>query len=125
MDEAPPIESEKLDELREILSGEDDGAFERFLRVYLSSSERGLRDLHAAVAGSDAAVVERFAHLLKGSSGNVGADRLADACRLMETSARHGRKGDWNFSAVEAEFARVRAALEPLARSSPTGEIRS
>jgi HPt (histidine-containing phosphotransfer) domain-containing protein len=110
------IDAGRLDELREMLSEESDGTFERFLGVFLSSSEKGVRNLRAAVARSDGAEVERCAHALKGSSGNIGADRLADACRLLEDSARHGRARDWDFAAVEKEYARVRADLEPLAR---------
>lgn len=111
------IDSGKLDELRELLAPEGEGAFERFLAVYLSSSERAVSDLRAAVAGADGAEVERRAHALKGSAGNVGAGRFADACRRLEESARQGRN-DWDFAAAEEEYARVRAFLEPLARTA-------
>ena len=111
------IDPDKLDELREALSEESGGTFERFLVVYLSSSEKGVRGLRAAVLEADRAAVESCAHALKGSAGNVGADRFAEACRVMEDCARQGRMGDWDFAAVEAEYARVRADLEPLART--------
>ena len=114
------IDSAKLDELRDLLSQEPDGAFGRFLDVLLASSEQGRKDLRAAVARGDAAAVELCAHALKGSAANVGADAFVDACRRMEESARQGR-ADWDLPAAEAEYARMRAALEPLAAPQEAG----
>ncbi len=68
----------------------------------------------------DAHSVERIAHTLKGSCGNMGAVRMEALCRELEEI---GRSEDlaaapvW-ISRLEEEFGRVRAAFEEeLSRS--------
>jgi two-component system, sensor histidine kinase and response regulator len=44
-----------------------------------------------ALEGGDTAYAARAAHRLKGTSLNVGANGLADICRVIEAQARQGR----------------------------------
>jgi HPt (histidine-containing phosphotransfer) domain-containing protein len=58
--------------------------------------------------------VERAAHTLKGSAGSLGATQMLELCRRLEDCARRrawpGAEG--LVSELEAEYARVRVALE-------------
>ena len=74
----------------------------------------GLSSMRKAVEGGDASSVEKTAHTLKGSSGNLGATRLAAVCAELE---RVGASGDLApapalIDRLEAEFERARPALE-------------
>ncbi len=62
--------------------------------------------------------MERVAHALKGSSGNMGAKGMASICAKLEEA---GSAGDLSrapelLARLDAEFGRVRQAL-PAAKS--------
>jgi len=66
------------------------------------------------LASGDRQTLERRAHSLKGSSGALGALRLAELCGELEHSARDGDRLDGcaqRIDAIEVEHARVVAEL--------------
>jgi len=97
--------SELLSELAEMFSGETSSA---------------LPALREAATASDTQSVERVAHTLKGSSGNMGAQKMSAICAELEDV---GASGDLSrapelLERLEEESGRVRTALEAeLARS--------
>ena len=73
-----------------------------------------LQALREAIGGGDATSVESVAHALKGSSGNMGALRMSTISTDLQDA---GRSGELERALVlverlEAEFGRVRSALE-------------
>jgi two-component system, sensor histidine kinase and response regulator len=89
--------------------------------MFFEDSASGLATLQAAVESGDAQTVERVAHTLKGSSGNMGATRMSGVCAEIEAS---GASGDLArtpelLESLAVEFGRVRPALEAeMARGS-------
>ncbi len=82
--------------------------------LFLENVPSQLEALRGAIEGDDASSVERMAHTLKGSSGNMGATRMATICAELEDA---GHSGDLSRAValvepLEAEFGRVRPALE-------------
>jgi two-component system sensor histidine kinase/response regulator len=64
-------------------TGEPDFVTE-LIDLFLSDTAVQLESLRGAVSKNDVAEVRRLAHLVKGSSGNIGATGLADLCHEME-----------------------------------------
>jgi HPt (histidine-containing phosphotransfer) domain-containing protein len=86
---ADPLDRAALDELRAMVGGEPD-LYVEMLDAFLSDAALALDEMRAAVARDDAAAFRRPAHSLKSNAMTVGAARLAELCRALETDARDG-----------------------------------
>jgi HPt (histidine-containing phosphotransfer) domain-containing protein len=96
------------------------------VELFMTQSTKQLDRLEGAVATGDATAVTEVAHNLRGSSGNLGAQRMAELCRQVERAAQ---RSDVSGAAplvprLQTEFARVRAALSAQL-SGPALESRS
>ena len=71
-------------------------------------------ELRQHFEAKDCAGLRHVAHSLKGSCGNLGAERMAALCRELEQSGKTGVVNgvDKLIRGVESEFAEVRQALE-------------
>ena len=82
--------------------------------MFLADTRSHLATLRKALEEGDASSVEQVAHILKGSSGYMGARRMAAFCvELQEV----GASGDLSRASellgrLETEFGRVRLALK-------------
>jgi two-component system sensor histidine kinase/response regulator len=82
--------------------------------LFLQDSPPRLAKIKQHYEEKDATLLERVAHSLKGSAGNLGARRLAGFCADIEKLAKTGNL-DSAAKLVEqlgAEYQRVQAALE-------------
>jgi HPt (histidine-containing phosphotransfer) domain-containing protein len=109
----PVLDRTTLDGIRQL----DDGSgrlLAQVIQLYVEGAPGLLGELRRGFDGHDVELVKRAAHTLKSSSGNVGALRLAELCRRIETAARAGTLGPDVPQADEiaSEFEQVRAALE-------------
>jgi len=66
-----------LDVIRSLQDADDPNILDEIIRMYLDDSQVAQRE--------DMESIRIAAHTLKGSSANVGAQRLADVCKSMET----------------------------------------
>lgn len=87
--------------------------FARFVNVFLAGAEDRIVKLRGHAESADAAAVAEAAHALRGSSGSVGAMRLADLCGRVEDA---GKQRDMDaaknlIALLDAEFALARGAL--------------
>ena len=100
-----------LRELQE--EGEPDILCE-LIELFLSDVPTQLVALKEGVETGDAHSVERIAHTLKGSCGNIGAKRMEAICAELEEMGRSedlaGAPGP--ISRLEEDFGRVRAVFE-------------
>ncbi len=106
------LNRESLRRLRQLESRAGKAILAEILGSYLGEGPRRLERLREAAASGDTAELAFVAHSLKGSSAQLGAERLAALCRDVELKAREEELegaaallGD-----VEGEF----AALAPL-----------
>ena len=74
------LDPDVLSALREVMEDE----YPKLLDTFLADSEARLNLLHAT---EDTAQLIEAAHSLKGSSGNLGANRLAELCSQLEYNA--------------------------------------
>ncbi|MEZ5977236.1 MAG: Hpt domain-containing protein [Planctomycetota bacterium] len=108
-----PIDHSVLEEIRSLAGDGGTDLLAELIGMFLEETPVRLRGIHEAIDRDDLVEVERIAHALKSSSGNLGALLLASMCREIEASCREGQVDDVK-SLVErsrTEFERVRAAL--------------
>jgi histidine phosphotransfer protein HptB len=110
-DTRPPISEEWL----ERFSRRPD-FLKRLFEVFLAEEPRRVEAIRAAVANRDQMLTGFLAHALKGAAATMGMERLSDACRLLEQTAKEGRCGEFAtlFAAVEAEIAAVFTAIRAI-----------
>jgi two-component system sensor histidine kinase RpfC len=112
--ELPAIELQKLDELKR-LGGED--FVEDLVQQFLDDSIVVLRDLSRAARAGDATAFREHAHALRSGAANVGARGVYEMClawRQIDADTLRDEGSD-RVHALEAEFGRVREALQPRA----------
>src|SRR5918994_1634761 len=77
-----------VDSLRRLTPPGEPDVLAEILTVFLAEVPRRLDRLKAAWRAGDVAEVQRAAHSLKGSSGNIGADALYAVCRQIDERAK-------------------------------------
>lgn len=100
--------------LRELDEPGEPGLLEELVDIFLSDAPTRVAALEEALAAGDGAQLERVAHSLKSSCGNLGAKNLAELCRQIEANGRQGRlEGTASLVARSRQaFAEVQRALE-------------
>ena len=109
-----------LDRLRQLTTpGEPDVMLE-VLQIFLDEAPKRIARLHDAWRNNAVEVVQRSAHSLKGSSGNIGADALFEVCRQIDERARTGALTGSSqlLVALDREYAAVESAITQLLQSS-------
>jgi HPt (histidine-containing phosphotransfer) domain-containing protein len=114
----PPLDRDVLVRLRELGGAE---LLSDLAETFLRDAPVRLAELRRAVEASDADLIERSAHALRGSSGSMGATQMAQFCaRLQDAGARRDLAQSVELlGRLEAEFGRVRPVLGVEASASP------
>ena len=108
------IEPKQVAALRALADELGGDVFVELTQLFLSQAAKSLARLHRAAELRDARQLEEAAHYFKGSSGQLGAERLHQLCADLEQTARReefDRVAGW-LGEIERESARVTAALE-------------
>ena len=79
----------------------------------MENSPKLMEAIRQAVTFGDASAMQKAAHSLKSTSGNLGAMRLAELCKELENMGRAGTTASVTslLSVLEVEYERVREAL--------------
>ncbi|HNI08245.1 MAG TPA: Hpt domain-containing protein, partial [Thiobacillaceae bacterium] len=95
------------------MGGDASGMVADLVRIYLENVPALIQEIHDALAGGDLKKLIRAAHTLKSSSASVGALRLAERGKAMESAARDGsvEGAAESLAMIEAEFGLVKTAL--------------
>lgn len=86
-DDLPVLEGAAIDRLTR-LGGED--LVRQMVDLYFEHGPDRLELMSQGVAADDASLVERAAHALKSSAGNLGARRLQHTAEMVEALAAEG-----------------------------------
>ena len=104
-----------VERLRQLTTAGEPDVLAEILTVFLKEVPRRIDRLKAAWRDGHAAEVQRAAHSLKGSAGNIGADAMFVVCREIDDRAR---TGDLNLARLiellDGEYARVDTAIRGL-----------
>jgi len=85
----PLLDIPRLRSIRALGEPDDaDGFFKGLLTIFFERAPALLADLEQAVAARDAHRVEKLAHALKGSAGNLGAARMMHFAERLEAIGR-------------------------------------
>lgn len=103
-----------IEELRALSPGPGSTFLAEIIDLFLSEGAAYLVRIRQGLETRDAPLMERAAHTLKGSSGNLGVQGMSRLCAELQTT---GRAADWTqagalVTAIEQEFARARIELE-------------
>lgn len=111
----PVIDPEAIASLRDLSPGDDSFLLE-IIQTYSEDTPKRIEEARAAFAAGDLAAFIRAAHTIKGSSSNLGAERLRRTAERYEHGARkNGLAGLEQAAAeLEAEFVATRTALQAL-----------
>ncbi len=103
------LDMDVVRELRDVL-GDD---FRLLVTTFLADSEQRLQSLRSAIDAGDALSLRETAHSFKGSSLNIGAVRLGEACRQLEALALDGVPADARarVDGLAGDYRQVAAAL--------------
>jgi HPt (histidine-containing phosphotransfer) domain-containing protein len=84
------------------------------IRMYREDAPAALSQIEAAVQGADPEALRASAHALKGSSANLGADRLSQLCFALELLGKSGscEGSPALLSGVQAEYEALLPLLE-------------
>lgn len=110
-----PIDRDRIDDA----TGGDLEFLKELVEIFLDDTKLRFVELNDELTKGDAEAIGRTAHKVKGSSANMGATVLMKRAHELE---QMGKGGDISgapeaVKALEAEFARVEAALTELAGS--------
>jgi HPt (histidine-containing phosphotransfer) domain-containing protein len=112
MTSAQHLNPELLDELRMVMGTE----FATLLQAFIVDSDQRMAAIDDALRTANADMLRRAAHSLKGSTGNMGAQYMAELCRQLEalTHIDPPQHGAALLEQLRAEFVQVQREINAL-----------
>jgi HPt (histidine-containing phosphotransfer) domain-containing protein len=116
--EEPALDPAVLESLRQLTAPGEPDVLAEVLQLFMADVPTRIERLRGAWQTGDAVTVQRAAHSLKGSAGNIGAHQLLAVCSRLDEL---GRSGDLSALAplvvsLEAEYGRVESEIQRLIR---------
>jgi len=102
------LDPDVLSGLQEVMEGE----YPKLLDTFLDDSQKRVEALRKA--RDDAKALGRIAHSFKGSSGNLGAVRLAQLCQRLEVESVGAGAGISDLGELVDQIDREFALVKPL-----------
>jgi two-component system, sensor histidine kinase len=106
---------EALRRLQDLAMPGEPSPIVELIELYLADAPTCLDQLRLAFGRKDACAVQRLAHSLRGSSTNLGVERLASLCASLEQQAQRDDFAPARGALAEIEDA-FRNAVEALER---------
>ena len=102
-----------------ILRAQIEDSFVKLVEAYITDTPVYIRNLSTALRNQSADDIKYFAHLIKGSSSNLGALRLANYCQSIEDicASEEFDNAEKIIRNIELEFAEVESVLSAEADS--------
>ncbi|MBI3848504.1 MAG: response regulator [Planctomycetes bacterium] len=116
---SPVLDVRMIEQLTEIAADDNPGFLGEMIDAFDATATDTARLLHDALRRGDAHALERAAHSLKGSSGSLGAARVAALCQRLQEIGRAGMidGAEPLVDELDHELGEAKAALE---RHRPT-----
>ena len=117
--DSPVLDPSVIASLRDLTPPGEPDVLKELFTLFLEDVPDRIARLRAAWQAGDAVGVQRAAHSLKGSAGNIGATKLHAVCAVLDAQ---GRSGDLAplapmVASLDAEYARVAAEIKTLIES--------
>ena len=109
--------------LRAMRSQRSGDASSRLIGIYLEHTPQAIHQIRAAVDAGDCAEAQRISHMIKSSSGMLGATGLASLLAKAEEAGRGRAEGELRemIAGIETEYSLVHAALTDLLPAKTDG----
>ena len=108
-----------VESLRQLTPPGEPDVLVEILTVFLADVPQRIDQLKNAWRDGKAAEVQRAAHSLKGSSGNIGADALYEVCKQIDERSKAGDlRIEPLISALDREFGDVAAEIKRLLQTA-------
>ncbi len=109
------LQSLNRDSLQERLMGDKELIVE-VLKVFLDDAPKQLADMKDALPEKNMEKLRDAAHSLKGSAGNIGAERLHSVARQIEKTSGNGdaQKTGALLAELMASFEEAKAEIEKI-----------
>ena len=118
MPDTAALDPAVLDRLRQLTPPGEPDVLREILQVFLADVPGRIDRLRSAWRDRDAAGVQRVAHSLKGSCGNIGADAMFEVCRRIDERAQAGDlQIDDLITALDREAERVGLEIRRLLKT--------
>ena len=116
MSEAPVLAPAVIESLRQLTPPGEPDVLQEVLQMFLDEVPPRMDRLRNAITAGNIQEVYRTAHSLKGSAGNIGAERLFGVCKQIDEL---GRAGDLAglapfVDALAVEFGKVEVEIHQL-----------
>ena len=101
-----------IEELKDLM--EED--FPILIETFIMDCDKRLIDLNAAISNANAKDIRDLAHGFKGSSSNLGAEKLSDISHVIESMGRTEQIADVStpFAELNAEYEIVKSYYNSL-----------
>jgi len=86
------------------IGSDEPGIITELVQIYQNDTQALMESLHEAVANHDMKTITSVTHTIKSSSGNLGANRLAELASSLEKLSKAG-----DITAVSAQLAQIEA----------------
>jgi HPt (histidine-containing phosphotransfer) domain-containing protein len=105
-----------IEELLSISGDSDPELLVDLISMFLQDAPQKLEAITTGLAALDFEKVEHAAHSLKGSSGNLGAQRVQDLCETIQIAGRNKDRAKIEGAArsLLVDFEQARKALQEL-----------
>ena len=114
--EGAAIDESRLADLRELTAPNGTSLLETMISSFVERSVDRLVVLRRAAEQDDRKLLAGVTHELKGASGTIGAVRVADRCRDLESVIRDGRAVELTeIDDLAEELDRATTALQSIA----------
>jgi len=116
MSSPPALDPTVIASLRQLTPPGEPDVLQEVLQLFLDDVPARIARLRGAWETGNAPEVQRAAHSLKGSAGNIGANALLAVCRDLDEQSRAGDLSNAAalVASLEAEFGRVEAEIREL-----------
>lgn len=112
-EERTRLDPKAIDAIRMLQVPGRENLVEKMIRVYLTRTQELMHQLRQASAEGDCKVFHRAAHSLKSNSGTIGAVKVAQIAKELESMSRndHLERPEQQFAALAHEVALVQELL--------------
>lgn len=103
VDEPVVLDRHALANVRAVQRHGKPDVLHKLIGIYFDSTPQLLQALGDAIAAGDPAAMQKAAHSLKSSSASLGAQRLAELCKDLETMGRNNTTDEATDLLLEIE----------------------
>jgi HPt (histidine-containing phosphotransfer) domain-containing protein len=120
MAEARVLDPSVVESLRQLTPSGEPDVLTEVLQMFLQEVPSRIGRLRNAWTSGDIQEVQRAAHSLKGSAGNIGAQRLLAVCRQLDDGVACADAAAMAtlVSALDVEFGKVEEEIQRLLKDA-------